>query len=145
MKVLLVASLASAMVIPLFAVQDCWIHRKVRDGGMYEYNERLKACYDSGVDCVIEPCTEQRQGRVTPIPGGYLIELVLDEVRFSVRDANGNWNLVVRDGKNYTFTPSDYILITSCPAYPFLEGISIDLDGITTDDQGRYTVFVPVQ
>ncbi len=145
MKKHLLATIVAVCSISAMPTTDCWVHRKVELGaGIYEYNANRHACYDAGVDCVIEPCDESKPGVVNPVPGGFTIDLVLDEVRFSVLDESGNWNLIVRDGKNYPFTPSDYIVVSSCPAYPQLEGVSVNLAGITTDEEGHYTVFIPM-
>jgi len=124
---------------------DCWVHRKTKDGemGIYNYLETRRACENCGVNCMIESCDDYKKGNLTFFPNvGYAIILQLQSVSFRVLE-NNNWVLYERDGNNYTFTADDYILIDECPEYPEIENIEVELDGITTSGEGYYTIFIP--
>jgi len=53
------------------------------------------------------------------------------------------WSEYNRDGNNYIFNNKQYLIIDECQAYSFLEGLRIELDGISTDENGNYIVFIP--
>jgi hypothetical protein len=144
-KMFTAASLLLLFSTTLSAETDCWVHRRVPPGtGTHEWKQRYQCCLDGGVDCIKEPCTTLVKGKITPVPSyGYALELQLDEVTLSVKDDQGNWNTFIRDGRNYFFTSSDQIEIVTCDDYPQLVGICINLNGIVTDSDGKYMVFIP--
>lgn len=64
-------------------------------------------------------------------------------IKFEVKDSNDNWNVIERDGNNYLFNEEYIITIVNCNDYPALNNLTINLDGINTDSDGEFTVFIP--
>lgn len=50
----------------------------------------------------------------------------------------------VHDGKNYPFQAGDYLNVVSSTEHPSLNGLSFSLNGLTTNSNGEYTIFIPV-
>ena len=59
------------------------------------------------------------------------------------RLVDNNWIEVPRDGKNYPFSNAETLVIDQCADFPELVGRIIPLDGISTDNNGDFEVFVP--
>ncbi|MGB9703050.1 MAG: hypothetical protein ACPL1A_10075, partial [Candidatus Kapaibacteriota bacterium] len=147
--VMLLGFFLTAFAVESYADIDCVVHRKTKPGenGYFDWKEKLEACYDSGVNCVIEPCDQTKSGIIDITPNGdYSLHLNLDfvDLKHKVTGPNGDeWIPVHRDGSNYTFTNLDYIEITECNEIPTIVGKRIELDGIQTDASGNYTVIIP--
>lgn len=132
--------------IDVLATIDCWVHRKVPTGyGFYSYepnNRRCQVGYD--YNCVIEPCKDNSTlSSIEQLPtGGWLIHTNLTSVALQ-RLENNVWISFTREGANYVFLEPEKLVIDECDTYPQLEGVQLELNGITTDANGNYTVFVP--
>ncbi len=135
------------LIIPFFSTQifaaTCYVHKEVDAGaGQFEWNGTLMCCPESGMTCQVEECDDTEVGDITPAQDGYSLSLTLVSVAFKVKDEFGNWNPFVRSGANFTFNQCHSIEISNCPMYPHLNGRSVNLNGITTDASGNYSVFI---
>jgi hypothetical protein len=126
--------------------EDCWVHIKVdpetEAPGHMNWNEQGKYCEDVGNNCDMIPCDDYFDGKVVSTNGGYKLKLKLTSVSMKVLVGN-TWSEYNRDGNNYIFNNKQYLIIDECQAYSFLEGLRIELDGISTDENGNYIVFIP--
>lgn len=132
----------------LFAeTEDCYVHIKVDPDkdppGMFEWDATDGSCGDNGFTCDMIPCDEWEDGDIEEVSGGYLIHANLSEIKFKVKDEFNNWNIVTRNGNNYTFTEAATIRIVTCTAFPDLEGITLELEDITTDSNGDFSILLP--
>ena len=97
-----------------------------------------------GIDCEFVPCGESIQTKLHDLyPYGHSLTMHLNSSIMTVKDANGVWNEVTRNGNNFTFSDRHYIRITSCSTHPNLIGLKIPLKNIQTDNNGNYTIYVP--
>ncbi|MBX3043403.1 MAG: hypothetical protein KIT33_05430 [Candidatus Kapabacteria bacterium] len=127
--------------------EECWVHVKIdpekNAPGVMEWNANLSACDDVGLNCEMIKCDDYCKGELLQITGGFSLKLKLDNVQINVKDSYGIWSIFNRSGSNYLFNNKHYIIIDNCPAYPNLNNLSFDLDGLCTDSQGYYTIFIP--
>ncbi len=125
--------------------KDCWIHKRVDPGeGFMHWASNKRGCDGFGDDCIIVPCDDAIQlGTIEEqAGGGWIITANVSNIQLQ-RLVNGNWIDVTNDGANYTFSEPEKLIIDKCDDYPALEGLQLDLTGITTDSNGNYTVYVP--
>lgn len=112
-------------------------------GHMSWINEQ-QGCDGPGLNCEFVPCEETIQTKLHHLNSyGHYLTMHLNNSIMTVKDANGTWNTVTRDGKNFTFSDRHYIKITNCPNHPNLIGLKIPLKNIQTDENGNYTVYIP--
>ena len=125
--------------------EDCWCWCRVdplSEPGTMQWVENCQCCMDNGIDCVIPIDEDYRQGELKVVTGGFNLTLQLDYVMIN-RKINNNWTVYTRNGNNYTFNSQHYIIISNCPSNPELNNLRIELDGLQTNSQGYYTVFIP--
>lgn len=128
----------------IFKLKSAIAIKKVTVGlGQFEWDGKVLACPLAGFDCQRSECNDLQSGDINPTQGGYLLNLTLVTVEFKLKDEYGNWNTFIRPGFNYTFDQYHSIEIGNCPAYPQLNGRYINLNGITTDGSGNYSIFIP--
>lgn len=82
---------------------------------------------------------------ITPIStGGYMVTgTVTDSSYFDVTDPVAGTFTYSVPATNMTFGPTDYLRIEVCTAYPALENVEIDLEGVQTNSMGVFTVYIP--
>lgn len=128
---------------------DCFVHVKLDEEedppGTMEFSTIEQGCDGVGLNCDIVPCDEyDEEALVSQGPsGGYIVEAHLQNVEVKVKDSTGTWTNFMRDGNNYHFTSHHCIIIDYCPAYPELENIKVNLEGILTDSNGKFEVYIP--
>ncbi len=144
LKIFLASVFIFAVALNSLQAETCYCYKKVMVGmGQFEWDNDAKACPLAGFDCQRMECSDLQLGDINPVPDGYILNLTLVTVEFKLKDEYGNWNTYIRPGSNYTFDQYHSIEISSCPAYPHLNGRTINLNGITTDGSGNYSVFIP--
>ncbi|MEO0075840.1 MAG: hypothetical protein ABIK31_07055 [candidate division WOR-3 bacterium] len=136
--------LLAIFTLDLYAETDCVCHRKVKEHevGWWNWNQDCQCCYDNGVNCVKEPCNQRMGGSIIQLPGGYQLTLRLETVDLKVKDQTGQWHPYQRHGNNYPFDWADYIVISECLEFPHLVNREVELNGIVTDENGYFTVFI---
>ncbi len=130
----------------LFAETDCWIHRKTDpgQGGWKIYDdEQNKFCISLGTNCEIVPCSKSTQlGTIVPQSSGWIISANVASIELK-KLTLGAWIDINRDGSYYTFSAQEKLIIDDCSAFPQLKNLQLDLNGITTDNNGNFSVYVP--
>jgi hypothetical protein len=141
--------LIAILIIPFFSsalfaeVATCYVHKKVDAGaGQFEWKQSVLSCPIAGFDCQVTECSDLEVGDITPVEEGFSLNLTLVSVEFKLKDEFDNWNTFIRPGGNFTFNECHSIEISNCPMYPHLNGRSVNLNGITTDGGGNYSVFI---
>ena len=132
-----------------FEHKQCYTHIKVTEGtGDYKWNDGAGGaggyCKGKGTNCKSYPCQTNYSGIITVLPDGWSLTSSISSANLFIKDDLGNWNLYERDDNNYPFNPSESVIIDNCNDIPELVGVSVNLDGIVTDDNGNYTVFIPI-
>jgi hypothetical protein len=144
------------LIISVFAIsafsetaepEDCWVHIKIdpeKDApGVMKYDTDLDACKGVGLNCEMVRCEDYCKGDLLQVTGGFTLKLKLDNVQFRVKNESGIWTTVNRSGAFYPFNNKHFIVIHNCPTHSELNNLSIDLNGLMTDSQGFFTVFIP--
>jgi len=125
--------------------EDCWVHVKIEPDeapGTMLWYETGGYCIEEGCDCEMIPCDQFCEGELMVVTGGFTLTLHLDYVMIN-RKIDNNWTVYTRSGNNYPFDSHHYIVISDCPGHPELNNLRIELDGLQTNSQGYYTVFIP--
>jgi hypothetical protein len=128
--------------------KEAYVHIHVENGeGTREWREEWHCCGDAIImNCKIVKL-EVPNSIVTvdedPNGNGWTIHGNIESVDLQ-RLLNNNWIDVPRDGINYHFSSAETLVIDECDDYPELVGRVIPLDGIITDNNGDFEVFVPV-
>lgn len=126
---------------------DCWVHIKVdpetNAPGHLDYCESGQSCDGVGINCEIISCDDFKKGLGESITGGTIITVNLAHGDYKVKNIDNTWTTVTRNGNNYHFTDRHYLIITNYSANTNLNNLRIELDGINTDSNGDFSVFVP--
>lgn len=112
--------------------------------GYYQWNDIEKCCnHEPGSDCREEefPCPPD-EADVKAVQGGWIINCHLETMDYEVH-IDGSWQTVHTSGNNYAFRENEIITFSDCEEFPFINGLEIKLHGITTDNNGYFSVFVP--
>ena len=126
----------------------CYIHVDFLKG-CYEWDKSLYAqgvppCPKGGNDCDIRFCQSSIQGTVIEYENGYLITAQLPDYELTYSETDTIPAPVVNfPGANFTFGAGLSLHISECDPYPGLEGLNINLYGITTNSRGYFSVWVP--
>jgi len=116
-------------------------------GCCYDWDDYHTHCPNSGMWCnkTVTDDKLSKQVTVTPTSGGILITTTFTGMQFEVtNDPTFGTFTSQHDGKNYTFGASEVIKIVESDEYPSLNGNNYSLTGITTNSNGVYTVFIPI-
>lgn len=126
--------------------ENCYVHVQIdpdeEPPGTLMWDDINLCCVDGGCDCILVPCDYYCQGELMVVTSGFTLTLHLDNVMI-YRKINNNWTVYTRSGNNYPFDRSHHIIISNCPSYPELNNLRIELDGLYTNSQGYYNVFIP--
>jgi hypothetical protein len=97
-------------------------------------------------DCIVliyQPTDGNSEGDVTPNPtGGYVFKGRVDEVTYT--NASDRTLTTTTSSAGLIFSEHFRATITGCAAYPFLEGMTVNMKDITVDANGNFQVFFPV-
>jgi len=101
-------------------------------------------CSFQGFGCTVIIVTTVETGSViTPSGGGFMLHVGNTDMYGEVTRGGVPAYLPLIN-RAITFPPTTTVTIDDSPAYPFLNGRSINISGITTDVNGGYTVsFLP--
>ncbi|MCA9747639.1 MAG: hypothetical protein KC414_00900 [Romboutsia sp.] len=117
-------------------------------GGTHDWNSNKSNCPISGHFCkktvtVTEP--KQVDIEFSATYNGVFITTTFEGIDFDVTNDPVHGTFTSHhNGKNYTFGVDEYIFIQTSTEYPSLNNLGVSLEGITTDGNGEYTVFVPL-
>lgn len=143
---LAIGAYALVLSSPLYA--DCYRHIKVDPGcGTWQWVDGI-GCQGPGNNCRIEPCSAYNSapGTLTPVQYGYILRTQITTAAYSYLDPQtGTWIYTERSGANYTFSAAESVVIDHSDEYPHLVGVSVNLNGVTTDADGYFEVFIPAQ
>lgn len=118
---------------------------KPSGNGTYDWDGTKSYCPTSGHFCQKTTTGTSKNVTIVPITGGVLITTTHSGITFDVvGDPTHGTFTSYHDGKNYTFGLHEVLHITYSTEYPQLNGINVNLNGLTTNSNGQYTVFVPV-
>lgn len=143
----MLAICASIVWIPGTLRADCYRHIRVDPGcGTWNWVEGV-GCQGPGDNCKIEPCNSYNSGpgTLTPVQYGFVLRTQITTAAYSYLAPNGEWVYTERSGANYTFSSAESVVIDHSDEYPQLVGVEVNLNGITTDSEGYFEVFIPVQ
>lgn len=92
-------------------------------------------------------------GDITPstLAGGYIITLHIDQLHYihtvntcsAPNSVDGQTSAASAVG--FTFNNSFAMEIKDCPHYPHLQGIKVNMNGVTVDANGNCQIYIPVQ
>jgi hypothetical protein len=123
------------------------IFEKVGSGGNRTWNDSPSLmCLASGSSCkrtVIE--CDVYVSSVSPVSGGgYTLSGKITQISHQSVGISppGSFNT---NGSSISFLSNEYnIRIDNCSQFPFLNGVTISANSVTTNSSGEFTVFVPV-
>lgn len=148
--IFLIAAVFLLTSLTLYSVEeDCYVHVRIdlddpnSAPGHLGWSQQMEGCDGPGIDCEIIPCDEWEPGLISDGPGGgHTLHTQLSDISVN-RLVDGNWIKVTRgNGNNFTFASPYIVRIMSCTDASFV-GVTLSLDGITTDNTGKYSVYMP--
>jgi hypothetical protein len=149
MKYLLVIFMLAFSGIAIPAVSAKTIcYEDVPGTGNFDWDSAHESCPIGGAFCkktvsITNP--KEVEVNTSPTGGGIFITTTFGGMTFNVtNDPVYGTFTSVHDGKSYTFGEGEYIFIDESDEYPALNGLGVSLEGITTDSNGEYTVFIPI-
>lgn len=121
-------------------------YKKVLGTGTHKWDDNCDCCFLAGHFCQ-KTVIDDSPSEVTVVPtsGGILITTDFAGMDFNVTNdpVHGTFTSS-NDGKNYTFGEDENLFIVSSDEYPGLDNTSWSLEGITTDSNGNFTIFIPI-
>ncbi len=128
--------------------EECWVHIKidpeVNAPGVLSWDSELSACNEIGIDCEMVRCEDYCKGELFKNSNNiYSLKLKINNIKLRIKDSTNNWIIFNRPVSNYIFNNTYYIIIDNCPTKPFLNNLRFELEGIITDAQGYFTVYIP--
>lgn len=123
------------------------IYEKVTDGGQRGWvDSPTLPCILDGATCKITLIeVDPLVSSVSPAEdGGYILT---GQIKTILHESVGQTTTLVKstNGSNWAAEAGEFnIRIQNCSAYPFLNGVVISANGVTTDQSGNFCIFVPV-
>jgi len=145
LKILITLVVLFAPVITSHA-ELCGVRfEKVSKGGNRAWNaSETLGCFDRGTTCQRTDIYCDETKVVPSAGGGYTLSGRITGIKY-VSVGQSPTQQVTTDGSNVSFMVAEYqIRISGCTEYPFLNGVTVMADGVSTTESGRFTVFIPV-
>ncbi len=113
----------------------------------YLYYDDVVDCWDNGNACDVEIIYKEEIGYFSIYNNGFLLQAAISDgtVNLNIKEDDGSIQHIQRVKSYHRFNQDDFVHIISCDEYPQLNGVEVNLNGIITDAQGHYTVYIPVQ
>lgn len=149
-KALLAAVVFAACALPAFGRTTIRIWVDCDGGNGYDYvgnEDGFPSTCPPGTcnDCIVlvyQPTDGNGEGDVKANPGGgYILTGNIDRVTYTKADDRSKSSSAKPAG--FVFSRHFHLTITECVKYPFLDGVSVSMDGVAVDENGTFRVYIP--